>query len=79
MGRAQEVRQRAVGHERYVAQRRTGRAPTRSEVAREADALRAARLPRRTAVAVVVVAALFCASCLYWIVVGLMPSAAPTA
>jgi uncharacterized membrane protein YdbT with pleckstrin-like domain len=68
------VRQRAVGHERYNSQQHK-HAPTKSEVRRQADASAAA--PRlRTVVATAVVAALFFASCIYWIVIGLMPPAA---
>lgn len=75
---AQSARQRSVGHEKYNAAPHA-RAPTKSEVKAAQAQARGAALPLRTVALTALVACLFVASCIYWIVVGLMPpAAAPT-
>lgn len=71
---AQGARQRAAAkHEKY-AHEPHGRAPSKSEIRKEVEA-RAAPLRVSTVFATAIVAALFVASCIYWIVVILMPPA----
>lgn len=77
--RAAASRQSASGHERRVSEDRGRRGPTKAEAARQAAAARAAAapLPAGTLALSWVAAALFLASCVYWLVVFLLPPPPP--